>query len=195
MTQLNFAAFLTVILLGFSAMTGNAADGQRVLFDFSQDEAAKRWQTVNDGVMGGVSKGRFTIAPDNTMRFFGKLSLENNGGFTSVRSRRKPLGLSLDDAITVRLRGDGRTYMLNLYVPTRRVAYSFRAELPTKRDQWLETTVPVREFYATSFGRKIRGADPVDADKVNSLGFMLSDKNPGTFELEIDWVKAGPENK
>ena len=32
-----------------------AAEEDRVLFDFSKPDAAKQWQTVNDGVMGGVS--------------------------------------------------------------------------------------------------------------------------------------------
>jgi NADH dehydrogenase [ubiquinone] 1 alpha subcomplex assembly factor 1 len=70
-----------------------AADEDRVLFEFGDPEAAQRWQTVNDGVMGGVSDGQFKIS-NQTMEFFGTLSLENDGGFASVRSR--PTKLSLE---------------------------------------------------------------------------------------------------
>jgi hypothetical protein len=37
--------------------------------------------------MGGVSEGKFKITDKKTMEFFGTLSLENNGGFASVRTR------------------------------------------------------------------------------------------------------------
>jgi hypothetical protein len=45
---------LLLFALGSSLM---ADDSPKVLFDFSGADAAKEWQTVNDGVMGGVSDG------------------------------------------------------------------------------------------------------------------------------------------
>ena len=41
---------------------------------------------MNDGVMGGVSDGRFRVTERQTLEFYGTLSLENNGGFASVSS-------------------------------------------------------------------------------------------------------------
>lgn len=40
-------------------------------FALAAQEAAKSWQAVNDGVMGGVSDGRFRITDDKTLEFFG----------------------------------------------------------------------------------------------------------------------------
>ena len=79
---LNSGIFV-LLMVGSSVM---AADTERVLFTFDKPDAAKQWQTVNDGVMGGVSDGRFKINDDKNMEFFGTLSLENNGGFASVRT-------------------------------------------------------------------------------------------------------------
>lgn len=62
-------------------------DTSRVLYDFDKPELANNWQIVNDGVMGGRSSSRLTISGDGTASFLGDLSLENNGGFASVRSR------------------------------------------------------------------------------------------------------------
>ena len=53
------------------------------LFAFESTEAAAGWQAVNDGVMGGVSDGRFRVTEGQTLEFYGTLSLENNGGFAS----------------------------------------------------------------------------------------------------------------
>ena len=104
---------LLASVLTLSPLMATAED--RVLFDFDSPEAAKPWQTVNDGVMGGRSSGRFKINEDKKMEFFGTLSLENNGGFASVRASRATLGLEKDDSIVARVRGDGREYSFNLY--------------------------------------------------------------------------------
>ena len=73
------------------------AGGERLLFTFESSDAAAQWQTTNDGVMGGRSDGRFRINEDKNMEFFGTLSLENNGGFASVRARGSNLGLEKGD--------------------------------------------------------------------------------------------------
>ncbi len=177
---------LSTLILGSTLM---AAEGGRTLFEFQKPEVDKQWQTVNDGVMGGVSDGQFRITDRKTMEFFGTLSLENNGGFTSVRSRPKPLGLKTGDTIVARVRGDGREYTLNLYVPRRRVAFSYRSNFKTKRGEWIEVRVPLDRFEATSFGRVVTG-EALTPSEVNSLGILLGDKQAGPFQLEMEWLKV-----
>ena len=162
------------------------------LLDFVGPDAAQKWQAVNDGVMGGVSEGRFKITADKTMEFSGRLSLENNGGFSSVRTKLSNLTIQGGDTLVVRVKGDGREYLLNIYTRTRRMAFSYRAPLPTTKDEWTEVSVPLVEFIPTSFGNRVQGMGPVEPDQINSLGFMLSDKKPGPFRLEVDWVKITP---
>lgn len=162
----------------------------RPLLAFTGPEAAQTWQAVNDGVMGGVSDGRFRITPEGTLAFFGTLSLENNGGFASVRTRPMALDLQADDTVVVRLKGDGREYVLNLYTKSRRMAFSYKAPLPTVKDSWTEVRIPLAEFTPTSFGRRVQGMGPVDPDQINGLGFMLSDKQPGGFQLQVESVQV-----
>lgn len=162
----------------------------RLLFDFGDQQAARVWQTVNDGVMGGVSEGEFQITEAGTLRFYGNLSLANNGGFASVRSRSSQLGLQAGDELMLRVRGDGRTYLLNLYVPTRRTAFSYRRSFSTRPNEWVEIRLPLEEFQATSFGQVLRNFRPVSPAEVTSIGFMISDKQAGPFALEVQSVKA-----
>ena len=104
-----------------------ADESPKALFDFTGADAAKEWQTINDGVMGGVSEGKVKITDKKTLEFYGTLSLENNGGFASVRSKAKKLGLEKGDVLVGKVRGDGREYSMNLYVPRPLIAFSYRA--------------------------------------------------------------------
>ena len=175
------------------ARSSMAEERERLLFTFDKPAAARQWGTTNDGVMGGRSDGRFKINEDNNLEFFGTLSLENNGGFASVRARGSNLGLQKGDTIVVRVRGDGREYSLNLYTPRRGMASSYRANFKTSKDEWIEVRIPLDKFVATSFGRVIRNQE-LDPSEVNGLGVLLGDKKPGPFELEINWIKVVKTN-
>lgn len=165
-------------------------DTPPVLFDFAGADAAREWQTVNDGVMGGVSEGKFKISQQKTMEFYGKLSLANNGGFASVRTKGKKLGLEKGDTLVAKVRGDGREYSLNLYLNRPLTAFSYRAMVQTRKDEWIEIKIPLEKFEATSFGRPVKDAGAVKPDEINAIGFTLGDKKAGAFKLEIEWIKV-----
>ena len=167
-----------------------ADDAPKMLFDFTGADAVKEWQTINDGVMGGVSEGKVKIADKKTLEFYGTLSLENNGGFASVRTKAKKLGLEKGDVLVARVRGDGREYSMNLHVPRPLVAFSYRATVQTKKAEWIEVKLPLDKFEATSFGRVVKDAGPVDPQEVNGLGFLLGDKKAGPFKMEVEWIKV-----
>ncbi len=183
-------AYLSVCLALWMVATAMAEEMPQTLFDFTGADPAKEWQNVNDGVMGGVSEGKFKIREKKTLEFVGTLSLENNGGFASVRTKAKKLGLEKGDTVVAKVRGDGREYMLNLYLNKPLIAFSYRATVQTKKDEWIEVKVPLDKFEATSFGRVVKDAGPVKPEEVNSLGFMLSDKKAGPFKMEIESIKV-----
>ena len=181
-------AFWAAVLLSVSAQVATQ-EALRPLLGFTTPDAAQKWQAVNDGVMGGISEGRFRITDEKTLEFLGTLSLENNGGFASVRTKPTDLDIKAGDTIVVRVKGDGREYVLNIYTKSRRMAFSYRAPLPTTEDEWTEVAVPLADFIPTAFGRRVQGMGPVEPDQINGLGFMLADKKSGPFRLEVGWVR------
>jgi monofunctional biosynthetic peptidoglycan transglycosylase len=188
------ALSVLVVVAGVGVGSALAAQKPEVsLFDFASPDAAGSWQTVNDGVMGGVSDGRFRITARQTLEFYGTLSLENNGGFASVRSRPSDLGLRAGDTLVARVRGDGREYQLNLYTSARGRAFSYRAPVQTRTGEWTEVRIPLDRFEATSFGQVIRSAGPVVPGSVTSVGFLLAEKAPGPFSLEVEWITVERE--
>ena len=87
-----FSCFLVVAWLSFASTFGFATSpaswrGQSISEFTPAENEGFSWQIVNDGVMGGLSKGNVEHTSDNIMHFWGTLSLDNNGGFSTVRSR------------------------------------------------------------------------------------------------------------
>ena len=56
---------------------------EKMIFDFG--EAEQPWSSIDDPVMGGVSRSRMSVR-NGIAEFAGVVSLENNGGFASTRS-------------------------------------------------------------------------------------------------------------
>ncbi len=162
---------------------------EKTVASFESDEPLKSWTSVNDGVMGGISKGGFKRSEQGTLLFTGDLSLENNGGFASIRMKPSALGLSGMSALVVKARGDGRTYWVDLRVTNQMNASSYRAYLPTTAGEWQETRIPFTDFKLQAFGRELP-VKPLSVAAVTSVGFTLADKKAGPFALEIGAVNA-----
>ena len=55
------------------------------MVDPSNNIGIDKWGIVNDGVMGGISQSNIYLNEANNIIFAGNVSLENNGGFASIR--------------------------------------------------------------------------------------------------------------
>jgi hypothetical protein len=163
--------------------------GFLTLMDFGPTDDLD-WYVVNDGVMGGVSKGSLRRTDDGTGLFSGELSLANNGGFSSVRAVVGPTDLSRWEGLELRFRGDGRSYQLRLRTDDRFDGVAYRMPFSTRDGEWTTVRVRFAEFQPTFRGRIIADAPRLDPGRIHQVGFMLADKQAGAFALEIDFVRT-----
>lgn len=161
-----------------------------VLFDFSSEQAIDDWMPMNDVLMGGVSSGRLGATGNDTAAFAGRVSLDSGGGFASVRSRPRTYDLRGSSGLELRIRGDGRSYKINLKTDLRADGTLYRAVFETREDTWQTRRLPFGEFLPTWRGRFDAEAPPLDLSRVTSLGLMISDRQAGPFRLEIAWIGA-----
>ena len=176
-------------LLLLLAMNTFAANAEKLLFDFTAMTNASAWQIVNDDVMGGVSSSRFELTKGAGV-FRGAVSLENNGGFASVRSLPARHDLAGCDAFVIRARGDGRRYKFTVRTDPSFDSAIYQTAFTTKKGEWEEHRLPFKSFVPTFRGRVLSGEPAFDPAKVTSVGFLISDKQAGTFQLELAWIKA-----
>ncbi|HCH62047.1 MAG TPA: hypothetical protein DFR83_04525 [Deltaproteobacteria bacterium] len=149
------------------------------------------WRTVHDTVMGGRSSGSWVPVEDG-VRFEGTLSLQNNGGFASLRARSDSFDLANTDGIELEIIGDGRVWWVTADrydVPLR--AGSYRASVQTQAGETTTHTLRWADFTPTSYGRPVSGAPPLQRapERIAQLGWMIADGQPGDFALQVNAVR------
>ena len=157
---------------------------------FDSPNEQQRWYAVDDGVMGGVSKSGFCVS-DGVGRFQGEVSLENGGGFASVR--REPNGFepTLADAqgIALTVRGDGRTYQLRLKTTSLGNASAYRVKFTPSQDAWETLHFSWDAFEAVRRGTLLSDAPAVTPSEIHQLGFLIADRTAGPFCLQINLIE------
>ena len=158
-----------------------------IMLDPSKKIGIDNWGIVNDGVMGGISQYNIDLNEENNIIFAGNVSLENNGGFASIRRGFDGSQLKESSVFLLRIKGDGNIYKFRLTMKGSYANYS--ANFKTIKGQWVDIEIPVENFQPYYFGRSIR-APKLKVQKVNSMGILISDKQEGNFLLEIEHIKA-----
>ena len=168
----------------------NAAENEDTLFDFSTADQMDAWRIVNDGVMGGLSQSQMMLSGENTAIFQGNVSLDNNGGFASVRAIPTTNKTAGHTGIRLRVKGDGKNYQLRLRTDNRFDGASYRSEFSTQKGEWTVIDMPFEEMAPTFRGRVLADYPTVDPSQIQQLGFLISNKVAEPFRLEVDWIKA-----
>jgi hypothetical protein len=105
-----------------------------IVFDHASSVA--HWQAVDDRVMGGISFSRMRFHLEGHAVFEGAVSLEQGGGFASVRTRSTTLQAPGIRGYALDLCGDGRRYKLGLRTDTRFDGITYQAEFETAASRW-----------------------------------------------------------
>lgn len=184
-----------------SMVTTTTAINEMVVavFDFSSSDSAggstmAGWSVVNDTVMGGVSSGQLAME-DGLMIFSGELSLDNKGGFASVRSpviesqSTQSSSMSWADRIGPRIvvQGDGRTWTVE--IRTDDESGGWIASLPTSPDSITDVTIPWSSFKpVTRFLDPRDAIEPLEPSRLVSIAFYLVDGIEGPFRLGIQLI-------
>lgn len=157
---------------------------------FDTPAATQNWQPINDGVMGGVSVSRMRFDSAGYAVFEGEVSLENKGGFASVRASELELGCADTVGYVLTVCGDGHTYKLNLRTDSGFDGVNYQAIFTSARGLWTQTVLPLAAFEPSFRGRTVQGAPPLQPERVRQVGLMISDKQTGKFRLMVKTIEA-----
>jgi hypothetical protein len=178
---------LAAVALGALAVIASAAQppAPRVLFDFREAAGAKTWTVRDDVVMGGRSQGGFSHQPGGPAVFSGRVSLENDGGFSSVKADFDPIDVSGFTTAKLRVKGDGKNYRFIVEAnPRDRVYYVH--EFSTGTD-WQTVSVPLRTMYPMRRGDRLNRPD-YPGQTMSQVRLMIANGKAEDFRLEIEKI-------
>jgi len=157
-----------------------------IIFDFNKKTDIENWIIVDDVVMGGKSSGTFNLNAEGHGVFEGTVSLENNGGFSSVRYRFEKILIQESTKIILKIRGDGKQYQFRIKHNTGDY-YSYIAPFSTT-GEWQEIEILLKDMYPSFRGRKLEQAN-FSNDYIEEIAFLIGNKNQEEFELLIDKIE------
>ena len=158
----------------------------QVIFDFNKSAEIQNWLIVDDVVMGGKSSGTFNLNTDGFGVFEGSISLDNNGGFSSVRYRFEKTLVKEYSTVHIKLRGDGKKYQFRIKAKSGDY-YSYISPFQTT-GEWQEIEIPLKDMYPSFRGRKLDQPNFSD-DYIEEITFLIGNKKEEDFQLIIDKIE------
>ncbi|XP_040456571.1 complex I intermediate-associated protein 30, mitochondrial [Falco naumanni] len=180
----------------------------RVVWEFRCQEDLNKWVISSDVEIGGKSEVYLKLGRNNQAALlYGNLNTEvprdgetKYSGYCSMRAkplvgsfaRKKYYDWSNFNSLYLRVRGDGRPWMVNIYTDP---YFSHQKDdlynyfmFTRGGPYWEEIKIPFSKFFLSSRGRVQDDQHPIWLDKISTLGFTIGDKVDGPFQLEIDFI-------
>ncbi len=151
------------------------------IYTFTEDSASD-WKIVNDGVMGGLSQGSFEVTDNGEGKFYGSVSLENNGGFTMVRHSMDKIAIGENTRVLLQVKGDGKSYQFRIKAKASDY-YSYVKTFQTT-GEWETVAIPLAEMYPSFMGQKV-DIPNFDQTNIEQVAFLISNKVAEDFELLV----------
>ncbi len=158
-----------------------------MLFDLTKDSDLQNWYVVDDTVMGGKSAGKMGMDAEGNGMFEGHVSLDNNGGFTSIKFNAGKKKLQGYSRFVIVLKGDGKAYQFRVKTKSSEYySYIFVFETTGK---WQTIEIPFSNM-APSFRGRTRDMTNFPGDYLEEIGLLIGNKKEEDFKLAIDNISV-----
>ncbi len=157
------------------------------IFDFTKEADLKNWYVVNDTVMGGESEGKMGVDDKGNGIFEGHVSLDNNGGFSSIRYNASLIKLKGYSKFVIVLKGDGKAFQFN--VKNKKNEYHSYIITFETTGNWQTIEIPFSNMIPSFRGRTLNMAN-FSGDQLEEIGFLIGNKKAEDFKLLIDKISV-----
>ena len=182
---------MALLIIIFTVISTNYSqqDRESFLLNASIMKTEDQWRIVNDDVMGGISSSKVFVTEVDKITFSGNVSLENNGGFASLRSQLKNYNFINFSGIEIKLKGDGKRYSISMKETTYFSGYFYTSSFETKKDEWIVVQIPFNQFKLYFYGKETNSTKKIPLNNIKEISLLIGDKQEGSFNTEIDYIK------
>lgn len=158
----------------------------KILYDFNKKSPQNDWEIINDGVMGGISRGTYYIDEEGFGVFKGVVSTENNGGFSSVRYDCKNIKTTKESSIILYLKGDKKVYQVRIK-DKKNNYYSYITHFNTT-GSWETIEIKLADLYPSFRGTKLNLPN-YNSNTIEELAFLIGNKKNESFTLMLNKIE------
>ncbi|WP_175455237.1 CIA30 family protein [Pricia antarctica] len=166
------------------------SDSTRTMLYSFLEQGKGKWRVQDDVVMGGRSDSQLKITENNHAHFYGRVSLENDGGFCSIHQTMEKNPYRIPDkskAFLLRLKGDGKDY--NFRVRTKNGRHSYGFTFSTKGDgYWESISIPFNMMEASYHGEPVEVPNYA-GENVMEMQLLIGNQKEETFEIFIESIE------
>jgi len=158
-----------------------------MIYNFSKENGVGDWRIEDDRVMGGISQGKFELSDEGHGRFYGNVTVESNGGFSSVQNNSMDLKVDPNQVVRLKVKGDGNTYQFRVQqsLSTRE---SYIKEFKTN-GEWQTVEIKLSDMKPTYRGRSLDMPN-FNHTTIKHVRFLIGTKKVDQkFELLIDSIE------
>jgi len=155
------------------------------IFSFDKNTSTEDWTIINDAVMGGKSSGSFQLNEAGKGVYKGAISLENNGGFSSLRHRFKKIDARTFTKVVLRVKGDGKPYQFRIRANSSDY-FSYIGKFETKTE-WQTIEIKFNTMYPAFRGRTLDMPN-YNGDSIEEIAFLIGNKKKENFRLLLEHI-------
>lgn len=171
-----------ILILTLIILMQDSSTMQKMIYDFSKEVKPTGWLIINDGVMGGLSRGNITMDEEGNGVFWGHVSLENNGGFSLARLTLPSLDASGFSKIVLEVKGDSKRYQFRLKEKKGQM-HSYVHFFETN-GEWQSIEIPFEKLRPAFRGRTLN-LPQYAGDQIEEIGLLIGNKSEEDFKLRI----------
>jgi len=129
-----------------------------------------------------LSEATFKVGENGTALFTGEVSLENNGGFSSIRYNTQKTDVEGYTTLAITLKGDGKDYQVRIR-ENNDDYFSYIATFQTS-GKWETIEIPLKEMFPSFRGQKLDRPN-FKGKTIVELTFLIGNKKAEAFTLEL----------
>ena len=179
---------LILLVLCISALQ---SFGQSSIIDFGNSaEKNQEWKLLSDNIMGGVTKSKIEYT-NNSVLLTGNISLDNYGGFSSIKTKYKSVDLSKYNGIKIKFKSTNQKFAFTLEDNQNWTQPNYKREFSSKKeDTWEEVIIYFKDFQEIVIGETTGNMMKSKSLKnIVRMGIMTYEKKEGSFSLEVDYIE------
>lgn len=169
------------------------------LYRFAAEDDVAGFTITTDQLFGGKSVATFRLKRYTHFAaalFEGRVEFHSNeatarGGFCNARtSARRLIDAGESEAVQVRIKTDGRPYLLNFHCRDMSDEDVYQAEVRTDPYRWETLALPWEQLALVTRGAVRDEQVPIDPSKIHGFGVTIADGRNGPFRCELQHVLA-----